>query len=153
MNTIRIESGYISGTVIGEPGKEVNIYRGIPYAAPPIDDLRWKPPKKAAPWQGIRECTVYSMQPAQLPDINAPGDIKIPTSEDCLYLNVLTPARSNGEKLPVMVWFHGGVLRYGNGNWTLFNHYELPSRGVVLVTVNTRLGIFGLMAHSLLSKE
>jgi para-nitrobenzyl esterase len=153
VNTIKLDTGYISGTVLGEPGREVRVYRGIPYAAPPVGYLRWKPPQPATPWRGIRECTAYSIQPAQLPDVNIPDADKVAMSEDCLYLNVLTPAKKAKEKLPVMVWFHGGALRYGSGNLALCNSLGLPQHGVVLVTVNHRLGVLGLMAHPLLSRE
>ncbi len=154
MNTVKLNSGYISGTVVGKPGKEVFVYRGIPYAAPPVGNLRWKPPQPVQPWEGIRECTKYSIQPAQYPDRNMPeAEQKEPSSEDCLYLNVHTPAKDASEKLPVMVWLHGGGLRYGSGNWYIYNHSGLPQHGVVLVTVNSRLGEFGLLAHPLLTKE
>jgi para-nitrobenzyl esterase len=131
----------------------MHAYRGIPYAAPPVEIRRWKPPEPVTPWSGVRECTAYSIQAAQYPDVNVPTAQRIPCSEDCLYLNVLTPAKSPTAKLPVMVWFHGGGLRYGNGNWSLYNGLGLPRHGVVLVTVNGRLGMMGLMAHPLLSKE
>jgi para-nitrobenzyl esterase len=151
---IQIEGGHISGTELCESGKEVHVYRGIPYAAPPWGDLRWKPPKEVIPWKGIRQCTDYSVQAAQFPDVNLPEKGQnIPMSEDCLYLNVLTPAKTANDGLPVMVWFHGGILRYGSGNWSLYNGPGLPLHGVVLVTVNTRLGVMGLMAHPLLSRE
>ncbi len=154
MNTVKLDTGEISGFVTGEPGKEVHVYRGIPYAAPPVGDLRWKPPQPLKSWPGIRRCTEYSLQAAQYADIHASGKmLKTPSSEDCLYLNVLTPAKKADEKLPVMVWFHGGGVRYGNGNTPLTNSTGLPNRGVVLVTVNTRLGIFGLFAHPLISRE
>ena len=154
MDTIKTDTGYISGTVVGEPGKEVRVFRGIPYAAPPIDGLRWKPPQPVTSWKGIRECTKYSIQAAQYPDKNLPEEgQKEQSSEDCLYLNVNTPAKNDTEKLPVMVWLHGGGLRYGNGNWQIYNSPGLPQHGVVLVTVNSRLGELGLLAHPLLTKE
>jgi para-nitrobenzyl esterase len=154
MVTLELEAGYISGTTIGEAGQGIDIYRGIPYAAPPVSSLRWKPPQPVAPWSGIRECTVFSLQPTQLPDVNMPEEEqKEPSSEDCLYLNVLTPAKKDTGKLPVMVWFHGGALRYGNGNKLIYNSTGLPRQGVVLVTVNTRLGVLGLLPHRLLTKE
>jgi para-nitrobenzyl esterase len=104
MDLIKTENGYISGRVRGEPGSEVHVYRGIPYAAPPVGDLRWRPPQTAASWSGTRECTRYSIQPAQYPDVNVPEEAqKIPSSEDCLYLNVTTPAQNADDKLPVMV--------------------------------------------------
>jgi len=153
MGPIKTDSGLISGRVRGEHGQEMHAYRGIPYAAPPVGIRRWKPPEPVTPWSGVRECTAYSIQAAQYPDVNVPTAQRIPCSEDCLYLNVLTPAKSPTAKLPVMVWFHGGGLRYGNGNWSLYNGPGLPRHGVVLVTVNGRLGMMGLMAHPLLSKE
>jgi para-nitrobenzyl esterase len=154
MDKIKLDTGVISGRKIGEPGKEVYSYQGIPYAAPPVGKLRWQPPQPAASWTGVRECTKYSLQPAQLPDPNMPPEVqKIPSSEDCLYLNVMTPAKNASDKLPVMVWFHGGGLRYQSSNNPLYNSPPLARHGVVLVSVNTRLGIFGLFAHPLLSKE
>jgi len=154
MDRIKTEYGVIAGKMGGQPGKEVYIYRGIPYAAPPVGELRWKPPQPAKPWDGVRGCGEYSIQPAQYPDLNNPVWVQqLPTSEDCLYLNVTTPAKKAAEKLPVMVWIHGGILRYGTGNWSLYNGPGLPQHGVVLVTVNGRLGITGLLAHPLLSKE
>jgi para-nitrobenzyl esterase len=148
---IKIDTGYISGTIIGDVGKEVRIYRGIPYAAPPVGALRWKAPQPVAPWTGIRECTAFgksSIQPT------APIDLSdMPQSEDCLYLNVLTPAKTASEKLPVMVWLHGGGYTMGSGSSPVYNMPRLPKNGVVLVTVNMRLGTMGLLAHPLLSKE
>jgi para-nitrobenzyl esterase len=151
MDVVKTANGFISGTVLGEPGKEVYIFRGIPYAAPPVGDLRWKPPQPVGAWSGIRECTVFSKiapqtaSPAQFKDL-VPG-------EDCLYLNVATPAKSAFEKLPVMVWFHGGGFSNSTANDPLFNGYRLPQRGIVQVAVTMRLGVIGLMAHPLLSEE
>jgi para-nitrobenzyl esterase len=153
MDIIKLDSGCISGTVLGEPGREIHVYRGIPYAAPPAGDLRWKPPQPVSAWHGIRECSVYSVQAAQTPEVNNPEADKIPSSEDCLYLNLLTPAKKATEKLPVMVWFHGGGFSSGNGNLTWCNSLGLPQHGVVLVSVNMRLSIFGLLVHPLLSRE
>jgi para-nitrobenzyl esterase len=148
---VKIDTGYVSGSIIGDAGKEVRIYRGIPYAAPPVGDLRWKPPQPAAAWQGIRECTAFgksSPQPATPIDLS-----DMPQSEDCLYLNVLTPAKKAFENLPVMVWLHGGGYTMGSGSSPIFNLPRLPQNGVVLVTINMRLGTMGLLAHPLLSKE
>jgi para-nitrobenzyl esterase len=154
MNIIKLDTGNISGIVLGESGREVHVYRGVPYAAPPIGALRWKPPQPAVSWAGVRECTMFSNQAAQYPDVHASEKIQaLPSSEDCLYLNVMTPAKKASDKLPVMVWFHGGGTRYGNGNLPISNSLGLPTHGVVLVTVNHRLGVLGLMAHPLLSRE
>lgn len=154
MNPVKLDTGYITGTIAGQTGREVYIYKGIPYATPPVRGLRWKPPQTAASWSGIRACTKFSIQAGQYPDVNSTEAIKqLPSSEDCLYLNVLTPARKTADKLPVMVWFHGGGLRYGNGNSSLCNNLGLPLHGVVQVNVNHRLGVMGLFAHPLLTKE
>lgn len=154
MDTVKLDTGYISGKITGEPGNEVWTYRGIPYAAPPVGDLRWKPPQPVVPWEGVRECADYSVQAAQYPDMNLSEEYRrVPSSEDCLYLNVYTQAKDNTERLPVMVWLHGGGLRYGNGNRPGQNSPGLPQHGVVLVTVNSRLGEMGLFAHPLLTEE
>jgi len=151
MQVIKTDKGYVSGTVIGEVGKEVSIFRGIPYAAPPVGALRWKPPQPAAPWKGIRECTHFT---AISPQVFMPGmESALPVNEDCLYLNVVTPARKTDERLPVMVWMHGGGYSMGCGNDDVWNNYRLPLNGVVLVTLNHRLGPIGLVAHPALSKE
>ncbi len=104
MHIVKTDSGYISGTVLGDPEKPVHVFRGIPYAAPPVGDLRWKPPQAAASWQGIRECTKFSVVAPQTEILGWVANM--PQSEDCLYLNVMTPATNAGAKLPVMVWMH-----------------------------------------------
>jgi para-nitrobenzyl esterase len=151
MQVIKTDNGYVSGAVIGDPGREVSIFRGIPYAAPPVGPLRWKPPQPAAPWQGIRECTAFTgISPQNNQD---PTIARLARTEDCLYLNVLTPAESSRSKLPVMVWMHGGAYFAGCGNDPIWNLPRLPQQGVVLVTVNHRLGPIGLVAHPEISKE
>lgn len=151
MNVVKTENGYVSGTINGEYGKEVSIFRGIPYAAPPVGELRWKPPQPAASWNGIRECTQFSLV---APQVEVPGISPIlPMSEDCLYLNVVTPAKETAERLPVMVWMHGGGYSSGCGNDRIWNYHRLPQYGVVVVSVNTRLDLMGLLAHPLLSEE
>jgi para-nitrobenzyl esterase len=146
---LKIEKGYISGAMAGNPDNEVHIYRGVPYAAPPVGNLRWKPPQPVAEWSGILECTEYR---SACPQFGGPFN-SLKQSEDCLYLNIVTPAKKISEKLPVMVWFHGGGLDNGSGNDPLFNGYRLPQNGIVQVAVSHRLGSLGLMAHPLLSAE
>ena len=151
MQVVKTDKGYVSGAIIGEPGKEVSVFRGIPFAAPPVGDLRWKPPQPVEPWEGIRECTQFS---AISPQIEPPGmESGFKFSEDCLYLNVVTPARQPDEKLPVMVWMHGGGYSMGCGNDKIWNNYRLPQHGAVVATLNHRLGVMGLLAHPALSKE
>jgi para-nitrobenzyl esterase len=161
MDKVKIDTGYITGTVIGETGQEVRIYRGIPYATPPLGDLRWKPPQPVASWSGVRECTTFckaapqssSPLPGTRADTNPSPHLAIPQSEDCLYLNVLTPAQKSTDKLPVMVWMHGGGFIFGSANEPHYNLPRLPQHGVVLVNINMRLGPIGLLAHRLLSQE
>ena len=153
MEKVKLDTGFITGTTLRQSGKEIFLYKGIPYAAPPIGELRWKPPQPAVPWSGVRECTEFSVQAAQYPDPNAGAMRTQSSSEDCLYLNVLTPVTDPAAKLPVMVWLHGGGLRYGNGNFPLSVNLGLPMHGVVQVNINHRLGVMGLFAHPLLTKE
>ncbi len=148
---VKTEYGYISGATVGDTGQEARIYRGIPYAAPPVGEWRWKPPRPAVPWQGVRECTVYSRITPQLLGMGPTTPLE--QSEDCLYLNIVTPAEKASDRLPVMVYMHGGGFTGGNGNEILFSSARLARRGVVLVIVNMRLEALGLLCHPLLSKE
>jgi len=150
---IKLDLGSISGTTIGAAGHEVRVYRGIAYAKPPVGDLRWRPPLPPAPWQGVKQATEYGPACAQYykPDHARVDPAKI--SEDCLYLNVNTPAKTKGDKLPVMVWLHQGGLDTGTANTDVANSPYLPQHGVVVVAVNHRLGAFGLFANAGLSVE
>ena len=148
---IKIDSGLVSGTVIGD-NKDVRVYKGIPFAAPPVGNLRWKPPQPVAVWQGVKACTEFGPDPLQFksPVLAATAQA---TSEDCLYLNVWTPAKNRGDRLPVMVWLYGGGFRFGSGSVPLYDGENLARRGVVLVTFNYRVGPMGFLSHPLLSKE
>ena len=151
MQVIKTDKGHVSGTVIGEPGREVAIFRGIPFAAPPVGDLRWRPPQPVEPWSGIRECTAFTPISPQMPVEGV--TVLLPESEDCLYLNIATPAKAASEKLPVLVWLHGGAYAMGSGNEAISNNWRLPSHGAVVVSMNHRLGAFGLISHPELSRE
>ena len=136
------------------------VYRGIPYAAPPVGKLRWKRPQPVTPWEGIRDCIEFSdvsVQPERWNNEDAwAGDycqFEPKRSEDCLYLNVWTPACDPGEKLPVFVWFHGGAYVNGNGGEIHIDGEGYCKRGVVFVSVNYRLGALGYLAHPELSAE
>jgi para-nitrobenzyl esterase len=124
---------------------------GVPYAKPPLGDLRWRAPQHLESWRGLRDAIAWSDTAAQNPffeKLLGEGDM----SEDCLYLNITAP--KDAKRLPVMVWFHGGGFVMGSGNAKNFNNAEsLPTKGVVLVTVNHRLGPFGYLAHPLLTAE
>jgi len=142
---VKTESGLVAGT-----GQEVRVFKGIPYAAPPAGDLRWKPPQAPRPWQGARQATEFGPACPQ-----APGPLgKFPNqSEDCLTLNVWTPSKKAGQRLPVMVWIHGGGFTQGASSQPVYSGESLARQGVVVVTINYRLGIFGFLAHPRLTTE
>lgn len=137
------------GQISGMTKDGFHIYRGIPYAAPPVGDLRWKPPQPVVPWNGVLEATAWPNRAPQPEDGLGLGAI----SEDCLYLNLTTPAKTKNERLPVMVFLHGGGLVNHTGNSLLYNNTALPAQGVIVITVNMRLGAMGYMAHPALSAE
>lgn len=150
LGVIRLDSGPISG--INNDG--IWTYLGVPFAAPPVGGLRWKEPQPVESWEEVRECTEYGPvcpQPEGAVEDGGVGDAR--ASEDCLYLNVWTPAKSSSEKLPVMVWIHGGGFVKGAGSVPMYDGHNLAKEGVVLVTINYRLGPLGFLAHPLLSKE
>jgi para-nitrobenzyl esterase len=135
------------GTVRGQAVAAADEFLGIPYAAPPVGALRWQPPRPAAPWHGIRAATSYAPHCPQSSSTFGQAS----TSEDCLYLNVFTPATSKARNLPVMVWVHGGSLLTGESND--YNPAELVRHGVVVVTINYRLGALGFLADSALASR
>jgi len=149
---VRLDSGTISGTSSGTSSGiadgGLRAYLGIPYAAPPVGALRWKPPQPVAAWKGTRPCTQFGPacpQPKQDPKGNY--------SEDCLSLNVWTPARKAGARLPVMVWVHGGGFNFGASSQAEYHGANLAKQGVVVVTLNYRLGPLGYLAHPGLDGE
>jgi para-nitrobenzyl esterase len=147
---VRTRAGLVEGTASADGA--VRIFRGIPFAAPPVGDLRWRPPQPHAPWEGVRKATDFASYCAQgriYDDMVFHGQ----PSEDCLYLNVWTPARSAGEKLPVMVWIHGGGFNAGAADEPRHEGTPLARKGVVVVTINYRLGVFGFLAHPELTAE
>lgn len=156
--SIEVDGGKITGTISeGDPG--VMAYRGIPFAAPPVGDLRWKPPQPVEPWEGVFQADSYGGVSPQLPYAEDSFWARLPQyspsemSEDCLYINVWTPVDPPAEKLPVMVWIHGGGLTRGSGTRIGYDGTALVRRGVVVVTINYRLGAFGFLAHPGLTAE
>jgi para-nitrobenzyl esterase len=143
-------SGVVEGTTA--PGG-VRIFRGIPFAAPPVGDLRWKPPQAVKPWDGEREAKTFAPAPVQKSFLDALIGAPKNQSEDCLYLNVWTPARDAGERLPVMVWIHGGAFVSGTTSMPLYDGARLAEKGVVVVSVAYRVGPLGFLAHPGLSHE
>jgi para-nitrobenzyl esterase len=147
---ITIDSGKLKG--VRDSG--VEYFKGIPFAQPPVGELRWRPPQPQAAWQGVRDATVMQHDCMQMPAPSeaAPGGTTTP-SEDCLYLNVWTPAGNRGAHLPVMVWIYGGGFLNGGASPAVYDGSAFAKRGVVIVTFNYRLGRFGFFAHPALTAE
>ena len=148
--TVKTAQGKAQGKTINE-GK-VKAFLGLPYAAPPVGDLRWKAPQPPAKWQRVRDATKYGARCFQGHIYDDMVFQDSGPSEDCLYLNVFTPANAKG-KLPVMFWIHGGGYSGGSASEPRHNGDFLPTKGVVLVTINYRLGIFGFFATADMAKE
>lgn len=149
---VRIDTGLISGVTAGA----VTAFKGIPYAAPPVGNLRWREPQPAADWKGIRAADRFSAGCFQTKsgafgpwsaEFIAKNAMEGGSSEDCLYLNVWTAAAKSGEKRPVILWIHGGGFTSGSGDVPVYDGDGLAAKGVVMVTINYRLGIFGFLAH------
>ena len=139
-----------SGSVRGEAIGDLRVFRGIPYAAPPLGLSRWRAPQPPEPWRGTRAAVDFGA-PCWQRRAEGIYDLgPIAPSEDCLYLNVWTRAPA-GERLPVMVWIHGGELQFGHGHLPMYDGAALSAKGVVLVTINYRLGVLGFLAHEDLS--
>src|SRR5215472_13579559 len=150
--TVKTEQGKVKGKTIND-GK-VKAYLGLPYAAPPVGDLRWKAPQPPAKWKGDRDATKFGAHCAQGRVFEDMVFQDNGASEDCLFLNVYAPADATDKsKLPVMFWIHGGGFSGGGSSEPRHNGDFLPLKGVVLVTINYRLGVFGFLATSELAKE
>ena len=156
----KIENGLVEGIPAADP--RITAFKGIPYAAPPVGKLRWRAPQPAADWEGVRQCFTFApinMQEVPGKDPNAfyskewHVDPEVPMSEDSLYLNVWTPAKSADEKLPVMVWIFGGGYQNGYTAEMEFDGERIARRGVILVSVGYRVNGFGFLSHSLLMEE
>lgn len=142
-----------NGILEGSNDSGLLIFKGIPFAAPPIGDFRWKEPQPVISWEGIRKANKFSPRAMQLPIFGDMGFRSDGMSEDCLYLNVWTPSLSAKEGLPVLVYFYGGGYVAGDGSESRYDGGSMARKGIVAVTVNYRLGFFGFMAHPELSKE
>jgi para-nitrobenzyl esterase len=140
-----------AGVVQGEAAKDLVVFKGIPYAAAPAGNLRWRAPQPVGHWDGVRQATAFGAACPQPHVSDEPWAQVGPQSEDCLYLNVWRPAK--GETLPVMVFIHGGSFRAGSGGVPLYDGSALARREAVIVTINYRLGRLGFFAHPALTKE
>ncbi|MFT7246914.1 MAG: para-nitrobenzyl esterase, partial [Candidatus Azotimanducaceae bacterium] len=166
MTEITIDTGTLAGTSIqSKTNTQIHLFAGIPYAAPPIGDLRWREPHSPERWEGVRDAKQYGPSCPQPVageggfrdaiikglGVEAPEEVELEYSEDCLYLNVFSPELKPEKKLPVLFWVHGGAHRFGTS--TNYAGEELAARGVVLVTINYRLGPLGFLSHPELTAE
>ncbi|MBG9377982.1 carboxylesterase family protein [Panacibacter sp. DH6] len=154
---VKVAGGIVSGMEDKQNG--ITVFKGIPFAAPPVGALRWKAPQPVLPWNGVKACTNFGPSPMQASP--APFSMwseeflipKEPISEDCLYLNVWTGATSSKEKRPVLVWIYGGGFASGGSAVPIYDGAAMAKRGIVFVSINYRVGIFGFFAHPALTKE
>lgn len=155
LSVVKTENGLVSGIKSGE----ISIFKGIPFAAPPVGELRWKAPHSVKSWSGVLKCEKFGASPVQRNPvpfmmwteefITPPGNL----SEDCLYLNVWTPAKSANDKLPVFVWIYGGGFSSGSAACAVYDGEDMAKNGVIFVSLNYRVGVFGFLAHPALSSE
>ena len=159
LRKVKTENGWVRGIEAADP--RITAFKGIPFAAPPIGENRWRAPQPCADWEGELDCSRFA--PIGMQDTPGIGDNlynrewhvdpEIPMSEDSLYLNIWTNAKSADEKLPVLVWYFGGGLQWGYTSEMEFDGERIARRGVVVVTVNYRLGVFGFLAHPELTAQ
>lgn len=160
LREVQVKNGIVRGLPAADP--RITSFKGIPFAAPPVGDNRWRAPQPAEDWEGVLEAFQFapiSMQAT--PGVNKDNiydfewhvDPNVPMSEDCLYLNVWTPATSTDEKLPVFVWYFGGGLQVGYPSEMEFDGERLARRGMIVVTINYRLNAFGFLCHPDITKE
>jgi para-nitrobenzyl esterase len=157
LDVVVTDAGKVSGPT--NQAGDVHIYKGIPFAAPPVGDLRWKEPQPVKPWEGIKKCTEFAASPMQ----GKPDPFGVytreflipyePISEDCLYLNVWTGAKTATEKRPVLVYIYGGGFASGGAGVPIYDGEAMAKKGIIFVVINYRVGIFGFFAHPELTKE
>jgi para-nitrobenzyl esterase len=155
--TVQVEGGDIEGTTNRDG--DIHIFKGIPFAAPPVGDLRWKAPQPVIKWKGVKKCVEFGPSPMQSSPVPfGPWSEeylipKTPISEDCLYLNLWTGAGSSKEKRPVIVWIYGGGFVSGGAGVPVYDGEAMAKKGIVFVSINYRVGVLGFFAHPDLTKE
>lgn len=148
---VKTKNGVVEGT--GKQKSGVRMFKGIPFAAPPVGDLRWKPPQPAKNWKGVKNAKNFAARCMQQPVFSDMVFRSAGMREDCLYLNIWTPANKKSEKLPVLVYFYGGGFVAGDGSELRYDGESLAEKGIVVVTMSYRLGVYGFFAHPELVKE
>ncbi|HWR50014.1 MAG TPA: carboxylesterase family protein [Bryobacteraceae bacterium] len=148
---VKTANGFVEG--IADPASGIRMFKGIPFGQPPVGDLRWKDPQPVKDWDGVRQTVQFGPRCMQHAIFGDMGFRSNGMSEDCLYLNVWTPAKSAKEKLPVLVYFFGGGFVAGDGSESRYDGESMARKGIVSLTVNYRLGLFGFFAHPELTKE
>ncbi len=153
---VRTENGYVKG--LRNKSQTVTVFKGVPYAAPPVGQFRWREPQPLQQWKGVLNADTFKASAFQIKQgSRLPWTkefmVQNTISEDCLYLNIWTPAIKRNQKLAVLVFIHGGALIEGSGAIDVYNGEELSKQGIVVVTINYRLGVFGFLAHPELSAE
>lgn len=147
-NTVRIDSGLLQGVL--ENG--LTVYKGIPFAEPPLGNLRWRPPQAPSPWQGVRHADKFAPASMQV-TVSMPGEAPPVVSEDCLYLNIWAPSPRPQAPLPVMVWIYGGGFISGSASMPLYWGDRLARKGMIVVTFGYRVGPLGFLVHPELTRE
>ncbi|WP_087026355.1 carboxylesterase/lipase family protein [Thaumasiovibrio subtropicus] len=154
---IQIDNGRLLGSI--DRQTNISVFKGIPFAAAPVGHLRWAAPESVKPWHGVRSAKEYGASSIQIPPEKGSFYQKefLPRphiyDEDCLYLNIWAPEANNGQRLPVLVWFYPGGFVWGSGSDTSIDGTELAKKGVVVVTINYRIGVLGFLAHPDLTRE
>ena len=153
---VQIQNGKVEG--IKSANSNVVVYKGIPYAAPPVGEFRWKEPQPPLSWEGVYVADKFCSSCIQnITGARNPWTDEFMShdsiSEDCLFLNIWTPAKSSSDKLPVLVYIHGGAFNEGSGSILVYDGEELAKKGIIVVTINYRLGVLGFLAHPELTKE
>jgi para-nitrobenzyl esterase len=148
---VKTANGMVEGS--SEKSSGIRNFKGVPFASPPVGDLRWQPPQPVKNWKGVLKTAQFGPRCMQRPIFGDMGFRSNGMSEDCLYLNVWTPAKSSNERLPVLVYFYGGGFVAGDGSEARYQGESMARKGIVALTVNYRLGVFGFLAHPELTKE
>jgi para-nitrobenzyl esterase len=157
LSIVQTDAGKVSG--VENNDGDVTAYKGVPFAAPPVGNLRWKAPQPAPHWDGIKKCDAFGPSPMQskpVPFMVYTSEFLIPEkpiSEDCLYLNVWTNAKTSTDKKPVFVWIYGGGFGSGGSACPIYDGEAMAKKGVIFVSINYRVGVFGFLAHPELTKE